>query len=112
MDTFKAGNPDSPVSGIAVIKMATLDVLQRAAAVGDSLTITHEPTFFKHLVAGLTRQAKALELPGVQALVIGEAQEWEAIEYVADAASEGKQKSLIVLGYIRSEPAWKIVRPG
>ena len=32
VDTFKAGNPDSPVSGVAVTLMATLDVLQRAAA--------------------------------------------------------------------------------
>src|SRR5258708_2022073 len=192
VDTFKAGNPDSPVSGVAVTMMATLDVLQRAAAAGDNLIITHEPTFFDHLdisdqlpekdtdpvlaakrqfiaehglviwrfhdhwharnpdgieaglghalgwekfqdannqylftipetpleklaaeikqklgirivrvvgdrglritklafapgAAGLTRQANALEMPGVQALVIGEAQEWEAVEYVADA---------------------------
>jgi hypothetical protein len=48
VDTFKAGNPDSPVSGIAVTMMATLDVLQRAAAAGDNLIITHEPTFFDH----------------------------------------------------------------
>ena len=27
VDTFKAGNPDSPVSGVAVTMMATLDVL-------------------------------------------------------------------------------------
>ena len=212
VDTFKAGNPDSPVSGIAVTMMATLDVLQRAAAAGDNLIITHEPTFFDHLdisdqlpekdtdpvlaakrqfiaehdlviwrfhdhwharnpdgieagmvhalgwekfqdannqylftipeipleklaaeikrklgiriirvvgdpglritklalapgAAGLTRQAKALEMPEVQALVIGEAQEWEAVEYVADAVSEGRQKSLIILGHIPSEQA-------
>jgi putative NIF3 family GTP cyclohydrolase 1 type 2 len=212
VDTFKAGNPDSLVSGIAVTMMATLDVLQRAAAAGDNLIITHEPTFFDHLdisdqlpekdtdpvlaakrqfiaehglviwrfhdhwharnpdgieagmvhalgwekiqdannqylftipetpleklaaeikrklgirivrvvgdpglritklafapgAAGLTRQAKALEMPGVQALVIGEAQEWEAVEYVADAVSEGRQKSLIILGHIPSEQA-------
>jgi len=212
VDTFKAGNPDSPVSGIAVTMMATLDVLQRAAAAGDNLIITHEPTFFDHLdisdqlpekdidpvlaakrqfiaehglviwrfhdhwharnpdgieagmvhalgwekfqdannqylftipetpleklaaeikrklgirivrvvgdpglritklalapgAAGLTRQARALEMPGVQALVIGEAQEWEAVEYVADAVSEGRQKSLIILGHIPSEQA-------
>src|SRR5229473_4046286 len=49
VDTFKAGNPDSPVSGVAVTMMATLDVLQRAAAAGDNLIITHEPTFFDHL---------------------------------------------------------------
>ena len=212
VDTFKAGNPDSPVSGIAVTMMATLDVLQRAAAARDNLIITREPTFFDHLdssdqlpekdsdpvlaakrqfiaehglviwrfhdhwharnpdgieagmvralgwekfqdannqylftipetlleklaaeikrklgirivrvvgdpglritklalapgAAGLTRQAKALEMPGVQALVIGEAQEWEAVEYVADAVSEGRQKSLIILGHIPSEQA-------
>jgi hypothetical protein len=55
--------------------------------------------------AGFTRQAKALEVPGVQALVIGEAREWETVEYVADAVSEGKQKSLIILGHIPSEQA-------
>jgi putative NIF3 family GTP cyclohydrolase 1 type 2 len=212
VDTFKAGKPASRVSGIAVTMMATLDVLQRAAAAGDNLIITHEPTFFDHLdisdqlpekdtdpvlaakrqfiaehglviwrfhdhwharnpdgieagmvhalgwekfqdannqylftipetplenlaaeikrklgirivrvvgdpglritklalapgAAGLTRQAKALEMPGVQALVIGEAQEWEAVEYVADAVSEGREKSLIILGNIPSEKA-------
>lgn len=49
VDTFKAGNPDTPVTGIAVTMMTTLDVLQRAAASGNNLIITHEPTFFDHL---------------------------------------------------------------
>lgn len=49
VDTFKAGNPDTPVTGIAVTMMATLDVLERAAASGKSLIITHEPTFYNHL---------------------------------------------------------------
>jgi len=212
VDTFKAGNPDTPVTGIAVTMMATLDVLQRAAAAGDNLVITHEPTFFDHLdisdqlpekdndpvllekrqfiekhglvvwrfhdhwhartpdgiesgmvhalgwekfqdphnqylfnvpdisldklaseiqnklgirvmrvvgdprlhittlafapgAAGFTHHAEALEMTGVQALVIGEAREWETIEYVSDAVSEGKQKSLIILGHIPSEQA-------
>jgi putative NIF3 family GTP cyclohydrolase 1 type 2 len=48
VDTFKAGNPDAEVKGIAVTMMATLDVLERAAA-GQNLVITHEPTFFNHL---------------------------------------------------------------
>jgi putative NIF3 family GTP cyclohydrolase 1 type 2 len=51
VDTFKAGNPDTPVNGIAVTMMATMDVLQRAASHGDNLIITHEPTFFDHLDA-------------------------------------------------------------
>src|ERR1700693_5434610 len=49
VDTFKAGDPDSKVTGIAVTMMATFDVLQRAAASGANLIITHEPTFYNHL---------------------------------------------------------------
>ena len=48
VDTFKAGNPDAPVKGIAVTMMATFDVLRRAAASGATLIITHEPTFYGH----------------------------------------------------------------
>jgi len=48
VDTFKAGDPDTPVTGIAVTMMATLDVLQRAAANHQNLIITHEPTFYSH----------------------------------------------------------------
>jgi putative NIF3 family GTP cyclohydrolase 1 type 2 len=212
VDTFKAGNPETVVTGIAVTMMATLDVLQRAAASGDNLIITHEPTFFDHLdisaqlpekendpvlrakrdfiekrhlvvwrfhdhwharhpdgieagmvhalgwqkfedandpylftlpdttleklvadirsrlgirvvrvvgdpnlhitklamapgASGFTRHAAELGKPGVQSLVIGEAREWETVEYVADAVTEGKQKSLIILGHIPSEQA-------
>jgi len=49
VDTFKAGNPDTPVTGIAVTMMATMDVLQRASAKGLNFIITHEPTFYAHL---------------------------------------------------------------
>ena len=49
VDTFKAGNPDARVTGIAVTMMATMDVLQRAAAKGLNFVITHEPTFYAHL---------------------------------------------------------------
>lgn len=48
VDTFKAGDPDTPVTGIATTMMATFDVLRRAAARGDNLVITHEPTFYSH----------------------------------------------------------------
>jgi putative NIF3 family GTP cyclohydrolase 1 type 2 len=51
VDTFKAGDPDTKVTGIAVTMMATFDVLQRAAASGANLIITHEPTFYNHLDA-------------------------------------------------------------
>ena len=49
VDTFKAGDPDTRVTGIAVTMMATYDVLVRSAAAGKNLVITHEPTFYSHL---------------------------------------------------------------
>ncbi len=45
-DTFKAGNPDTQVSGIAVTFMATYDVLRRAEQAGCNFIITHEPTYY------------------------------------------------------------------
>ncbi len=212
VDTFKAGNPDAPVTGIAVTMMATLDVLKRAAASGNNLIITHEPTFFNHLdkpddlaegendpvlaekrafiekhgliiwrfhdhwharkpdgiqagmvhalgwekfqdpanehlftmprttlaelaaairarlgiramrvvgdsgmevtrvamspgAAGFGRETRTLEMKDVEVLVVGETREWETVEYVADAVTEGKHKALIILGHIPSEQA-------
>lgn len=48
IDTFKAGDPGTPVKGIATTFMTTFDVLQRAAKAGRNLVITHEPTFYSH----------------------------------------------------------------
>src|SRR5258707_9678338 len=48
VDTFKDGDSTTRVTGIAVTMMATFDVLQRAAAHGANLVITHEPTFYDH----------------------------------------------------------------
>src|SRR5260370_39933968 len=49
VDTFKDGDSTTRVTGVAVTMMATFDVLQRAAAGGANLVITHEPTFYDHL---------------------------------------------------------------
>jgi putative NIF3 family GTP cyclohydrolase 1 type 2 len=212
VDTFKAGDPETRVTGIAVTMMATLDVLQRAAANGQNLIITHEPTFYDHLdnpsqlpqgeqdavlaekrafiekhhlivwrfhdhwhrrkpdgieagnvralgwekfqdpanqylftipettveklaeqlgtqlhaampriagdrslkvtrvafspgSAGFHRETGALELPDVQVLIAGETHEWETVEYVTDAYTEGRAKALILLGHVPSEQA-------
>src|SRR5229473_814493 len=40
VDTIKAGNPDTAVTGIAVTMMATMDVLQRAAASSKNLIMS------------------------------------------------------------------------
>lgn len=209
VDTFKVGDPETPITGIATTMMATLDVLKRASEAGANLVITHEPTFFNHRddtarfeaeqdpvyaaklafirehrmvvwrfhdlwhqrtpdgvqeavlsrlgweryrtkddpllfvlppttvgalgaevkrrlgvnamrvigpvdqpvsrVAllpgawGFDAHRKALRRPDVDAILIGEAQEWETIEYVADAIAAGMRKALIVPGHVPSE---------
>lgn len=209
VDTFKAGDPNTHVTGIATTMMATYDVLERAAAAGKNLIITHEPTFYSHLdktdtfakehdavwadkerfikehnlvvwrfhdywhrmkpdgilfgvvralqwqkfqnastpnlfvmpeitvsdladqmkqrlgihvlryvgnpeikvtkvalapgAGGTDMHRKLLQRDDVEALAIGEVPEWETIEYVSDAVSQGKKKALILLGHIPSE---------
>lgn len=211
VDTFKAGDPDTPVTGIVTTMMATFDVLKQAAALNANLIITHEPTFYSHqdktdefaaasdpvwrekeafiaehhlvvwrfhdhwhmrkpdgILSGMAEAlgwtqyenpttpqlfalpgttlddlAKSIQekigikvlrvvgnpdlpvskiafLPGaageeahlkwlrrddVEVLVIGEVPEWETIEYVGDAAAEGRHKALILMGHIPSEQA-------
>ena len=48
VDTFKAGNPETAVRGIATTGMATFDMIKRAASSGKNFVITHEPTFYNH----------------------------------------------------------------
>jgi putative NIF3 family GTP cyclohydrolase 1 type 2 len=48
VDNLIAGSADTPVKGIATTMMATLDVMQRAAAAGRNMVITHESTFYSH----------------------------------------------------------------
>lgn len=46
VDTFKAGDPSTVVTGVATTAMATLQVLRQAAQAGANLVITAEPTFY------------------------------------------------------------------
>src|SRR5437899_8464075 len=48
VDNIITGGADTPVKGIATTMMATLDVMQRAAAAGKNMVITHESTFYMH----------------------------------------------------------------
>ena len=48
VDTFKAGDPDTPVTAVAVTFMATYNVLRQAVKQGCNFIITHEPTFYEH----------------------------------------------------------------
>jgi putative NIF3 family GTP cyclohydrolase 1 type 2 len=204
VDTIKSGSPDTPVTGIATTMMATLDVVERAAAAGKNFVVTHEPTFYSHedktenlvndpiyrfkqdfldhhnmvvfrfhdhwhahrpdgiasgmiealgweknvdpanprqfrfdgiSLADLAKQIeqrlkiRAMRVVGdphlqvhtvagnwgyaggyrafarqdLDVLVIGEAREWELVEYAADTITSGRKRGLIVLGHIPSE---------
>jgi putative NIF3 family GTP cyclohydrolase 1 type 2 len=45
-DTFKVGNPDTAVKGIATTMMVTFDMLKRAHAAGLNMVISHEDTYW------------------------------------------------------------------
>ena len=49
VDTVKAGDPSSPVTGMATTFLDTMGVLREASRRGLNLVITHEPTFYNHL---------------------------------------------------------------
>lgn len=49
VDTFKSGNPDDVVTGIAVSMFANMETLRDAVAKNCNLIIVHEPTFYNHL---------------------------------------------------------------
>ncbi|HEY3369925.1 MAG TPA: Nif3-like dinuclear metal center hexameric protein [Prolixibacteraceae bacterium] len=48
VDTFKSGNPDDVVTGIATCMFANMETLRKAVASNCNLIIAHEPTFYNH----------------------------------------------------------------
>jgi putative NIF3 family GTP cyclohydrolase 1 type 2 len=48
VDTLKAGDPATVVTGIVTTFMDTYPVLEKAVAEGKNLIVTHEPTFYNH----------------------------------------------------------------
>lgn len=49
VDTFKAGDPQTELTGIAVCMFADMQVLKEAVEKGCNLIVTHEPVFYNHL---------------------------------------------------------------
>jgi putative NIF3 family GTP cyclohydrolase 1 type 2 len=49
VDTIKAGDPATVVTGIVTTFTPSMEVLRKAVAAGDNLIVTHEPTFYNHL---------------------------------------------------------------
>ena len=49
VDTFKTGNPDDVITGVAVCMFADMSTLRKAVANKCNLIVVHEPTFYNHL---------------------------------------------------------------
>lgn len=55
--------------------------------------------------SGSVMQVNLLMRDDVQAVIGGEGNEWEAVEYTRDAVEQGRQKGLIYIGHANSEEA-------
>lgn len=62
VDTFKEGDPQTEVQGIAVAWMSYNWALKRAVELGCNVFITHEPTYYNHF----DNDPGILSLPGVR----------------------------------------------
>jgi putative NIF3 family GTP cyclohydrolase 1 type 2 len=71
-----------------VVGKPTMPVRRVAASWGAADRMTTIPLFAR---------------PDVDVLVVGEAREWELVEYAQDSITAGNQKALIVLGHVVSE---------
>ena len=76
-----------------------------------SIRVVGDPALRVHTATaswGYTNQMggiRALSRPDVDVLIVGEAREWEVVEFAADTITAGNKKALIVLGHIVSEQA-------
>ena len=70
VDTLKAGDPNTVVTGIVTTFMDTYPVLEKAVASGKNLIITHEPTFYNH--------------PDDQALLAGDPVQKQKLAYIRE----------------------------
>jgi len=48
VDSFKAGDHNTRVTGILTTFMSTWEIMAKAKAIGANLVVTHEPTFYSH----------------------------------------------------------------
>jgi putative NIF3 family GTP cyclohydrolase 1 type 2 len=61
VDTFKSGDPQAEVQGIAVGWMSYTWALKKAVESGCNVFVTHEPTYYNHF----DNDAQVFDLPGV-----------------------------------------------
>ncbi|MFH0758587.1 MAG: Nif3-like dinuclear metal center hexameric protein [Bacteroidota bacterium] len=72
--------------------------------IGDPNLVIDKTEFLAGAPGSITH-ISALQKSDVNLIVIGEAREWETIEYVRDASQAGMPKAVIILGHAVSEEA-------
>ena len=118
VDTIKAGDANTPVTGIAVTMMATFDVLQRAARDGQNLVITHEPTFYDHLdsTATLLRESDAVTRAKLKFIADHHMVVWRFHDYAhamhPDIILSGVVRALGWTAWQARDMPWRIRMPG
>ena len=102
-DPIFATIPRTTLSALA-LELKTKLSIRTLRVVGDpKLSITH--VALRVGAPGSKLQIETLNHEGVEVLLTGEASEWETVEYVRDAAAQGRHKALIVLGHeVPEEP--------
>jgi putative NIF3 family GTP cyclohydrolase 1 type 2 len=72
--------------------------------IGDPALVINKAAFIAG-APGSESHIRMLQREEVNLVVIGEAREWETVEYVRDAIQAGLPKSIIILGHAESEEA-------
>lgn len=65
VDTFKAGDPSTPVTGVVTTALATIAVMRRAVDGGANLIVTAGPTFYARLDTATAPAARGREATSV-----------------------------------------------
>jgi hypothetical protein len=122
-DTFKLGDPDSTVKGIATTVMVTFDMLKRANQAGLNMVISHEDTFWndrddtKDLTSNPLYQMKT-EYVKKNGLVI-----WRIHDHMPPCGrtirssgrcgrSESRVENAVMRPCTRSKRPWRVRLPG
>jgi putative NIF3 family GTP cyclohydrolase 1 type 2 len=93
--------PGTSLAKLAQQMQATLKA-RTMRVVGDpDLPIRKVQTSWEY--CGRLGGIKIISQPDVDLLICGESREWELVEFVRDAVTEGKKKALIMVGHVLSE---------
>ena len=105
-DPFRATIPKTTLGKLSLELAKKLDARSVRVVGNPDLSVTRVKLLPG--ASGLHKQVLALRSDDVEVLVVGEAAEWEAVEYVRDASAQGRHKAMIAVGHeVSEEPGMK-----